>query len=535
MPLAWPDNTAAARLDNARALYEPFRSIDARVRLDDYPYRRGAGDPWMVLALTDVRDGALTGPPWPWFWDALFRRPELDRQQAEWLDRAGRGAVTLTWLTSAIGTVPLRERRDRFEMFRLAQRVFPQPRDADANDIAVALGGYRRYRGVLLALERLRIATPSTWATLAHTAHAVDHSDDRIAAVMAFQGAIALVTRMWQVGTCDTPQAERLLLELSRAVLADRDRAKAVGAWIRASFTPPYEAAVVNALAGPAPREPRRVEWEGLTYKVDFAAAERERLTAMRAVLASSPLEAAIAGSDGVALGKALRALAYAVAMGDPDGPASLSRDIAERHDLALNTTQLMEEVWAWAPPVERQLQGRPWHVMGSLLGLDLALARLSIRGASPATRCPRADAVAQRLRDAGAHRGRHGAGGAHRRRSRRARRRDRARPPAARRGDRGYRSAHRACARGAPVGERARDAAVDRATRAGRRPRAVLAARSAVARATGPAGGAARSVGRARFRSRQPAGDGDAALLARGRTSPGAPTWDRWRRRFPI
>jgi hypothetical protein len=78
------------------------------------------------------------------------------------------------------------------------------------------------------------------------------------------------------------------------------------------------------------------------------------------------------------ALGAALRALVYAVALGDPEGAVTLSPDVTERHDLLGLRSSGRE--FAWRPSVERTGSGAPWHVDGSLLALDLALARSALR-----------------------------------------------------------------------------------------------------------------------------------------------------------
>ena len=42
-----------------------------------------------------------------------------------------------------------------------------------------------------------------------------------------------------------------------------------------------------------------------------------------------------------------------------------------------------MGREFAWAPAIERSGSGGPWHVAGSLIGLDLALARSALRRVS--------------------------------------------------------------------------------------------------------------------------------------------------------
>ena len=77
----------------------------------------------------------------------------------------------------------------------------------------------------------------------------------------------------------------------------------------------------------------------------------------------------------------ALLALIYTPALGDPEGPALLGGDIAQRHNFGLvGPAGMRRDFVAWAMPKEQVGDGSPWHVEGSILGLDIALARLALR-----------------------------------------------------------------------------------------------------------------------------------------------------------
>src|SRR6185436_17056024 len=76
-----------------------------------------------------------------------------------------------------------------------------------------------------------------------------------------------------------------------------------------------------------------------------------------------------------------LLSLIYAPALGDPEGPALLGGDIAQRHNFGLvGPAGMRRDLLAWAAPKEQVGDGSPWHVEGSILGLDIALARLALR-----------------------------------------------------------------------------------------------------------------------------------------------------------
>ena len=65
------------------------------------------------------------------------------------------------------------------------------------------------------------------------------------------------------------------------------------------------------------------------------------------------------------------------MALGNPAGPASLSPEVVTRHDFGQTGPAI--RMTPWAPPEEQQGDG-PWHVAGSLIGLDAGLSRLTLR-----------------------------------------------------------------------------------------------------------------------------------------------------------
>ena len=143
-----------------------------------------------------------------------------------------------------------------------------------------------------------------------------------------------------------------------------------------------YESRLLQALAG-RPTDPNAptLTWEGLDYRVDWFGAEHARLKRIREQIASPGLDAALAGDDATKIADALLALVYTPALGDPEGPALLGGDIAQRHNFGLvGPAGMRRDFVAWALPKEQVGDGTPWHVEGSLLGLDIALARLALR-----------------------------------------------------------------------------------------------------------------------------------------------------------
>jgi hypothetical protein len=96
-----------------------------------------------------------------------------------------------------------------------------------------------------------------------------------------------------------------------------------------------------------------------------------------RAVRAAAPL---VEAADEL-LARTLLSLAYAVYVGDPEGSVLLAGDVSYRHDFGFGVKDgVLRARSAWSVPRQDVAPGVPWHVNGSLLGLDLALAPLALR-----------------------------------------------------------------------------------------------------------------------------------------------------------
>ena len=105
-------------------------------------------------------------------------------------------------------------------------------------------------------------------------------------------------------------------------------------------------------------------------------------------------MEAALA--DAAALGDALVALIYASALPATD-PELLASRAEARHDFGPLRGPGAQDCRAWRL-AEPASAGTPWHLSGSLLGLDVALAVPSLRRVSddpPSPTLPAADRVA--------------------------------------------------------------------------------------------------------------------------------------------
>src|SRR5262245_66283419 len=62
-----------------------------------------------------------------------------------------------------------------------------------------------------------------------------------------------------------------------------------------------------------------------------------------------------------------------------------LARNVALRHDFGFGrSSDLVRARTVWAIPRQDFLPGVPWHVTGSVVGLDVAMAGLSLKRVSP-------------------------------------------------------------------------------------------------------------------------------------------------------
>lgn len=391
--LSAPD--AAAR---ARDVAAAFRETDPSWNLERHPFQRSAADLSSVLRLIDLDGGRITGPSWQSFWQEILSRNSLSLRDAETFELTDRAAVTAPWLMRRLGQSAPRERRSRFEALRLAQRVFPHPEPDVAPDLLVAISAYRRFPALLLTLERIGVARPSTWAAIVEAARKADRGGgrERRTSLAVFQGAIALIERACLAHTLDAGNATALIDALAASFTDSRTVPAGVAEWITQSLIPAlpplevpdawtgataHESTILQAMSGLPGRDAVTVTWEGLAHTVDLAATERERLHRLRALVPSPGLDAALESKRPDELAAAITALVYTPALGDADGDVALSPDVALRHDFGeTSVSGDRREMGPWTPPRDMLGIDGPWRVEGALMGLDLALARLAVR-----------------------------------------------------------------------------------------------------------------------------------------------------------
>jgi hypothetical protein len=431
-----------ARQERFRILARAFAQGPLWWRPEAGAFSRALVDPAVVLGrLRFEADGRLAPPSNSTFWDAAFSRevpekadglhlgPSVD---ASWLvENVGLAATPET-------------RRERLTQVAFAQRVFGRIAPSEQKDALLALRGLARYPSLVLVLDRMDVKAASTYAQAVRRADEIAAlgSDRRaVAALAQFQGALALLDRARFAHTLEAAEAEALVASLAAVPLGGGGYRGGVARWIEERLLPAVaplvdadpssasaEGSVIGALAGDRLSDPAPppFEWEGLWYRALPGVGERRRLRVVRerqggngldAVLAFSraarrfqegadsltlaglreaakPLDthalspddqrevkALAAGSSRRApalvqvadelLAETLTALAYAPCLGAAQGTALAGASVAARHELGARP---------WALPEEVLGTGAPWHVRGSILGLDLALARLSLR-----------------------------------------------------------------------------------------------------------------------------------------------------------
>ena len=168
--------------------------------------------------------------------------------------------IDAAWLVEAAGG-DADERIDRLDQVAFGQRVFASASEADMPDVLLALRAFPRYRMLMLTLERMGVAHAGTYASAARLANrlsALPRGRD-VAAIVQFQGVLALLQRMVAVGTIDRSQAESLVNDLAAVPLNAEGRyAGALARWLNQTLrrvmapADTFEAALVAALSGPA-------------------------------------------------------------------------------------------------------------------------------------------------------------------------------------------------------------------------------------------------------------------------------------------
>jgi hypothetical protein len=262
-------------------------------RLDMLPFSRPLHDLSMLLMRMRVApSGAPAGPASQAFWTAALATDDVQAAGGAPARGSDTALADAAWLAETTLLNDLFVRASRLEQIAFGQRVFAGADAATWPDAITAIRGFRRYRMMMLTLERMGIRAPATYATAARCASQFTVRDpNRMFWTLAqFQGAFALVGRMRSTGSLSVASAERLVGSL--CAFAPNGEGRYLGGvarWFDAELEPVLPAGelvedrLLAALAGPPPAGGRQVvQWEGEDYELDLAQAERRRLHAVR-------------------------------------------------------------------------------------------------------------------------------------------------------------------------------------------------------------------------------------------------------------
>ena len=363
------------RVERARELLAATRTPIAAWN-SERPFIRPDIDLLFLLRTVDVDDRGTPRPP---------------ASRRVWSKSFGDGPggdapIDAAWLARQVFSGTAAAARRRLDTLRFAQRAFGAATSSEA-DVTFALREQPRFPLLMGVLETLGERDAAAYAAAVRAAEAVE--GDELATTL-FQCGLAIIDRARRSQSLDDDKARRLAGSLARAA-TERDARRTLVAWIAETLlpslrrahddSPDAERVVLEALAGRPVSPPIVIRWEGEDYTADVAPAELKRLTRIRRRQAEVPLDTALSrarGGESEPLARSLVAIVYACALGEADGATLNAGTVWRRHQLrgmagqggSAGPWRIATEVFA----------PDGWHLTGSLLRLDLALAPLALR-----------------------------------------------------------------------------------------------------------------------------------------------------------
>jgi hypothetical protein len=370
------------RVERAMKVFEAVIRAPSSWRLDDYPFTRADVDAALVFRQIALDDHGIPAGP---------SKDILAQVFGEGVE--GHGPVDAEWVAANVLKASPGTARRRLDTLLFAQRALATDSYVGPTLIAV-LRDFARYPALMLTLEASGVRGAATYSAAVRVAAGLAGDDE---ATAVFQAGLTIVDRARVAGTLRTYEARALIDSLIRAAGPSPARSGLL-AWLKGDLLTALrraatvtradpagaEALVLGALAGSSPNPPV-IEWEGERYSVDPARAELRRLTMARKGQQEPSLDDALAAAtvrNMSGLAQSLTALVYALALGEPDSPAASGGAVWQRHALRGNT-DAAEGISAWRLATE-VFAAEGWHLRGSLLRLDLALARLALRRIDP-------------------------------------------------------------------------------------------------------------------------------------------------------
>lgn len=386
--LRTPAEPYAARLLRALRLASPDWQPLQR------PFWRPTLDPaLLLLQLPADRDG-LRLPGSARAWSAMLSDGRLHPRATDDTPQsptAPPSRVTPAWLVEQVFRGAMATRRRAYDQVLFAQRLLGASTTLPAATAAVihAAGTHPQ---LVLTLERLGLREPRTYLRVVEWVRALDTSGttSRLTSrpmsratsrpVATLQAALMLLVHARAGGRLDADDVDAAVNALVEALRAGEAN---LAPWLRVVTGhegPDLDTAVIRFAAGVGPAAP--IHWEGTTYVIDPGAAAVARIARLRGAAPMATRDAA--STAGVSATDWLVELTYALAMGWGDELPLRPSEAAARHAFGRSAA---DESQAWDAPVLAVDEGTRWYVRGSLLGLDVALAPLTLRRAS--TRIP--------------------------------------------------------------------------------------------------------------------------------------------------
>ncbi len=367
-----PAATTAERLLRALRLASPDWLPRQR------PFWRPTLDPaLLLLQLPATRDG-LQLPGSARAWSAMLSSGRLNPHAIADIPRpplAQGSRVTPAWLVEQVFRGTIAQRRRAYDQVLFAQRLLGESTSLPVAAAAVihAAGTHPQ---LVLTLERLGVREPDTYLRVVEWARAIETSGAATRPIATLQAALMLLVHAQAGGSLPADAVEGAVVALVEALRGDGD---AVPSWLRTMTGhdgPDLDAAVIRFAAGRGSADP--IHWEGTSYVLDPGAAAVSRIARLRGATSTASRNAVPPAGERVA--DWLVELTYALAMGSGEELPLRPAEAAARHAFGRSAGDLS---LAWAAPVVAVDEGTRWHVRGSLLGLDVALAPLTLRRAS--------------------------------------------------------------------------------------------------------------------------------------------------------
>lgn len=365
------------RIGRARKLLDAITMLEPAWRVAEHPFRRPDVDAAVLLRTVRVTAaGELTAPASRDVWSRVFGGV------------SERGTLDAAWLARKILEGGDSVARQRLDTFLFAQRALAAATPADEDALVETLIGFGRCPALMLTLEGHGLDA-ADFAAAARAAAALDGRET----IALFQSGLAIVDRARRSGTLEATQSRALIASLVEAARSP-GAAERLLAWVRDGLLGSLsravpggdareaDALVMAAMAGPAtpPRPP--IEWEGRRFRADLSTPERRRLTTLRENQQEPAIEKILASATARnpgALAHSMTALVYADALGEPDDQPAAAGAVWRRHRFDGNHGGDSGLPIAWRMATE-VFAPTGWHLAGSVLRLDVALAPLLLR-----------------------------------------------------------------------------------------------------------------------------------------------------------